>query len=81
MLVVVLYASVPTENPGSGAGLIIGSSARWSRYYTVSTSATLPFSRNSYTFTNASSATNFGSISVWDFTMNSSGLFLSELVM
>lgn len=72
------YASVPTENPGSGAGLVIGSSARWSRYYTVSTSSTLPFSRNSYTFTNATSATNFGSISVWDFTMNSTGLFLSR---
>ncbi|MFN8324673.1 MAG: hypothetical protein U0T80_02825 [Flavobacteriaceae bacterium] len=72
------YASVPTENPGSGAGLVIGTSARWSRYYTVSTSSTLPFSRNSYTFTDASSATNFGSMSVWDFTMNSSGLFLSR---
>jgi len=72
------YASVPTENPGSAAGTIIGTSARWSRYYTVSTSTTAPFSRNSYTFTDASSITNFGAISVWDFTMNTPGLFLSR---
>lgn len=76
------YASVPTENPGSAAGTIIGSSARWDRYYTVSTttigSATPPFSRNSYTFTSASDVTGFGSISAYDFTMNSSGRFVSR---
>ncbi|MFM9011174.1 MAG: hypothetical protein ACKON8_09975, partial [Planctomycetota bacterium] len=67
------YASVPTENPGSGGGVTIGSAARWSRYYTVSTSSQTPFSRNSYCFTDASSVSSFGSISVYDFTMNSSG--------
>ncbi len=76
------YASVPTENPGSGAGTIIGSTARWDRYYTVSTttvgSATPPFSRNSYTFTSASDVTGFGAISAYDFTMNSSGRFVSR---
>jgi hypothetical protein len=77
------YASVPTENPGSGGGTIIGASARWPRYYTVSTttigSATPPFSRNSYTFTEAASNNSFGAISVWDFTMNTSGLQIARL--
>ncbi len=76
------YASVPTENPGSGAGLIIGASARWERYYTVSTttigSSTAPFSRNSFVFNNTADETSFGAISVYDFTMNSSGRFISR---
>lgn len=76
------YASVPTENPGSGGGLIIGSTARWDRYYTVSNTAiaspTPPFSRNSYTFTSASDVTSFGAITCFDFTMNSSGRFISR---
>ena len=76
------YASVPTENPGSGAGLIIGSSARWKRYFTVSTttigSATPPFSRNSFVFNNTSDENGFGAISVYDFTMNSSGRYISR---
>lgn len=76
------YASVPTENPGSAAGTIIGSSASWDRYYTVSTttvgSATPPFSRNSYTFTSATDVTGFGSITAYDFTMNSAGRFVSR---
>jgi len=76
------YASVPTENPGSGGGLTIGASARWDRYYTVSDTTvgagTLPFSRNSYTFTSASDVSSFGAISAYDFTMNSSGRFISR---
>jgi hypothetical protein len=64
------YASVPTENPGSGGGLTIGTSARWDRYYTVSTSSTMPFSRISYTFTSGSDVLSFGSISAYDFTRN-----------
>lgn len=72
------YASVPTENPGSAAGLIIGASAAWDRYYTVSTTSTLPFSRNSYTFTSPTDVTSFGAISAYDFTMNSSGRYLSR---
>ena len=38
----------------------------------------MPFSRNSFVFNNASDETNFGAISVYDFTMNSSGRFLSR---
>jgi hypothetical protein len=76
------YASVPTENPGSGAGTVIGSSARWDRYYTVSDTTiptgTKPFARNSYTFTSASDVNAFGLISAYDFTMNSSGLYISR---
>ncbi|NBW28743.1 MAG: hypothetical protein EBR38_09290 [Flavobacteriaceae bacterium] len=72
------YASVPTENPGSGGGLIIGTSATWDRYYTVSTTSTMPFSRKSYTFTSASDVSSFGSISAYDFTMNSSGRYISR---
>ncbi|WP_445454032.1 T9SS sorting signal type C domain-containing protein [Flavobacterium sp. 25HG05S-40] len=75
------YASVPTENPGSGAGTTIGASARWDRYYTVSSTTsgtTPPFSRNSYTFTSASDVSSFGAINAYDFTMNSSGRFVSR---
>jgi len=72
------YASLPTENPGSGGGLTIGSSATWDRYYTVSTPTTMPFSRNSYTFTSATDVTSFGAISAYDFTMNSPGRFVSR---
>ena len=76
------YASIPTENPGSGGGTTIGSSARWERYYTVSStttgSSTAPFSRNSYVFNNTSDANSFGAISVYDFTMNSSGRYISR---
>jgi|GEM_PF-2417721 len=76
------YASVPTENPGSAAGLTIGSSARWDRYYTVSDttipSGTKPFARNSYTFTSATDVNAFGLISAYDFTMNSSGRYISR---
>ena len=38
----------------------------------------MPFSRNSYIFTGASSVSNFGAISAYDFTMNSSGLYISR---
>jgi len=77
-----VYGSVPTENPGSGSGTNIGTSARWVRYYTVSTTTntapTAPFSRNSYVFNSTSDVTNFGSLNVYDFTMNSTGRFLSR---
>ena len=73
-----VYGQTPTEN-GSGN---IGTSARYSRYYTVSTttvgSSTPAFSRNSYVFNSASDVTSFGPINCYDFTMNSSGRFLSR---
>jgi hypothetical protein len=76
------YASVPTENPGSGAGTGIGASATWERYYTVSTttigSATPPFSRNSYTYTSPFDISAIGAMSIYDFTMNSSGHYASR---
>mgnify|MGYP000955664216 FL=1 len=68
-----VYGQVPTENGGGN----IGTSARYERYYTVSTTAigssTPPFSRNSYVFNRTGDASGFGAISVYDFTMNSSG--------
>jgi hypothetical protein len=76
------YASVPTENPGSGAGTGIGASATWERYYTVSTttigSATPPFSRNSYTYTSSFDISAIGAMTIYDFTMNSSGRYASR---
>jgi hypothetical protein len=76
------YASVPTENPGAAGGTTIGSGALWERYYTVSTttigSATPPFSRNSYIFNTAWDVSSFGAISAYDFTMNSSGRYVSR---
>jgi hypothetical protein len=74
----VVYNQVPTEN-GSGS---IGTSARYSRYFTVSStsngSSTFPFSRNSYVFTGTSDINSFGSISVYDFTMNTSGRTITK---
>jgi len=68
-----VYGEMPVEN-GEG---FIGTSAREQRYFTVSNTAnggsTKPFSRNSYVFNSASDISGFGAISVFDFTMNSSG--------
>ncbi|MFN0157174.1 MAG: T9SS type A sorting domain-containing protein [Bacteroidota bacterium] len=68
-----VYAQVPTENSGGS----IGTSARYERYYIVNAttvgSSTPPFSRNSYVFNRTSDAVGFGAITVYDFTMNSSG--------
>lgn len=73
-----VYGQTPTENAGGS----IGTSARYSRYYTVSSTAsgssTPPFSRNSYTFNSSSDITSFGPINCYDFTMNTSGRFLSR---
>ncbi|WP_291087368.1 choice-of-anchor D domain-containing protein [Flavobacterium sp. BFFFF1] len=73
-----VYAQTPTENAAGS----IGTSARYSRYYTVSTttigSSTPPFSRNSYVFNSAGDVTSFGAISCYDFTMNTSGRYLSR---
>ncbi len=73
-----VYGQVPVENGGG----TIGTLARYARYYTVSTttigSATPPFSRNSYVFNSTSDITSFGGISVYDFTMNTSGRFISR---
>lgn len=73
-----VYNTQPTENPGGN----IGTGARYSRYFTV-TDATVgtgtpPFSRNSYVFTGTGNINNFGAISVWDFTMNTSGLQIAR---
>jgi hypothetical protein len=76
------YAPVPTENPGGATPTVIGSSAAWERYYTVSTttiaSATPPFSRNSYTYTSSFDISAIGAMSVYDLTMNSPGRYASR---
>lgn len=68
-----VYNTQPTEN-GSGT---IGTGARYERYFTVTDATpitgTPPFSRNSYVFNSTSDNNTFGAISVWDFTMNTSG--------
>ena len=73
-----VYNQTPNEN-GSGT---IGTSARYERYYTVSVtttgSSTAPFSRNSFVFNNTADETAIGTLSVFDFTMNSSGRFISR---
>lgn len=74
-----VYGQQPTANSPVGS---IGTTARWQRYYTVTSttngSATKPFSRDCYVFNSTSNITGFGAISVWDFTMNSSGLSLTR---
>jgi hypothetical protein len=68
-----VYNQVPTEN----AGGTIGTSARYSRYYIVNNtndaSSVKPFSRNSYVFNSTTDISDFGPITVYDFTMNTSG--------
>ncbi|MEP7164082.1 MAG: T9SS type A sorting domain-containing protein [Ferruginibacter sp.] len=73
-----IYNTQPTAN-ATGA---LGTSIRYERYYTVSTttvgSSTPPFSRNSFVFNNTADENSFGSISVYDFTMNSTGRLISR---
>ncbi|WP_460575579.1 GEVED domain-containing protein [Flavobacterium koreense] len=73
-----VYGQTPTENAGGS----IGTGARYSRYYTVSStttgSSTLPFSRNSYVFNSASDVNAFGPINAYDFTMNTSSRLISR---
>jgi hypothetical protein len=68
-----VYGPEPIENDAAS----IGTSAQLHRYFVVNStfggSTVLPFSRDSYVFNQSSDATNFGSINVWDFTMNTSG--------
>jgi hypothetical protein len=67
--------NVTSQTPTTNAGGSIGTSARYERYYTVSSTAngtaTKPFSRESYVFNGTSNVSGFGAISVWDFTLNS----------
>lgn len=67
------YGQVPNNNTGGN----IGTSANWS-YYLTATSATAPMTNTSYTFTGNTDANSFGPISVYDFTMNSSGRNISR---
>ena len=73
-----VYGEVPSENPGGN----IGTSARYGRYQTVSTttigSSTPPFSRNSFVFNSTTDINSFGTIDCYDFTMNTSGRFISR---
>lgn len=78
------FYEIPNENPGGLIGTTIPnmSNAGFERYYTVSTttigSSTPPFSRNSYVFNRLASDNSFGGVSVYDFTMNTSGLQISR---
>lgn len=71
-----IYGRVPTEDSGTGTSI------RNVRYYIVNSTAdgssTKPFSRNSYVFNSASDISNFGAISVYDFTMNTSSRTLTR---
>jgi hypothetical protein len=73
-----VYGQTPTVNAGGNIGL----SARYERYYTVSTTAaigtTKPFNRESYVFNSTANNNAFGAITVHDFTMNSSGLQIAR---
>jgi hypothetical protein len=78
------FYEMPTENPGGliGTSIPVGSTAGFERYYTVSStvigSSTPPFSRNSYVFNRLVDATGFGAISIYDFTMNTTGRTLTR---
>ena len=77
------FSPVPTEN---SAGFLGTTGVRYDRYYIVNNTGTAtndantvkPFLRNSYVFNSASSNNSFGTISVYDFTMNTNGLQISR---
>ncbi|MEQ9089548.1 MAG: T9SS type A sorting domain-containing protein [Balneola sp.] len=68
-----VYNEVPSANDGGN----IGTSARYGRYFIVSStsdgSSTKPFSQDSYVFNSSTDISDFGTISVYDFTMNTNG--------
>lgn len=68
-------AHVPSLNPGGTAPDLI-------RYYTIDTTtngtSVQPFERESYTHI-GNDISNFASIDVWDFTMNTSGKYISRV--
>jgi len=71
-----VYGQLPSQNPG-GAQNQSSYTLQAVRYYTVSATAdgsgTKPMSRNSFTQPLGVTDNTFGAISIWDFTMNSSG--------
>lgn len=73
-----VYGQVPVENLNGN----IGTAARYTRYYTVSStsdaSGTPPFSRNSYVFNSTTEVVDFGAISAYDFTMNTVGMTVTR---
>jgi len=68
-----VYGQLPTANT-TGA---IGTTARYERYYnltnTATSTATKPMSRDCFVFNNTADENTFGAISVYDFTMNTTG--------
>ncbi len=66
----------------TAAAVTISTTLRNNRYYTVTSTtngaATAPFSRDCFVFNSASSTTNFGAISVYDFTMNTASVSLTR---
>jgi hypothetical protein len=73
-----VYGQLPSVN-SSGT---IGTSARYARYYNLTNTgtgtSTKPMSRNCYVFNSATDEVGFGTISVYDFTMNTAGRFISR---
>lgn len=73
-----VYNQVPSAN----ASETIGTSSRYGRYFVVSNtsdgSSMKPFSGDSYVFNSSTDITDFGTISVYDFTMNTSGNSISR---
>lgn len=68
-----VYNQIPINNQAGN----IGTSAMYERYFNVTSTAngssTLPFSRECYVFNNSINETSVGSMSVYDFTMNTTG--------
>lgn len=73
-----VYGTVPTANAGGS----IGTGARYERYFkvdnTTNGAAVKPFNRDCYVFNSTVSNNAFGTINVWDFTMNTAGLQISR---
>jgi hypothetical protein len=77
-----VYGELPAANPG-GAQNVAAYTINDEYYYTVSTttigSSTPPMSRVSFTQPLGVTNNTFGAITVWDFTMNSSGQQIARL--
>ena len=76
-----VYGTVPFANPG-GAFNQAATTKYYERYYIVndtsSASCTPPFNHDSFVFNNTASESNFGAITVWDFTMNTTNVNISR---
>ena len=74
--------NVYNQQPLANSAGAIGTTARFERYFTITSSAdgssTLPFSRDCFVFNNNINEINIGGLNLYNFTMNSAGLSITR---